>query len=169
MPILFENASDFACPESELTSLAAHTINYMKLDERVELSILAVDEDEMERLHIEWMDEPGPTDVLSFPIDELRAGQEFVEGKSTLGDVVLCPSVAQRQAELAGHPVNVELEILLVHGILHLMGFDHAEPAEEIEMFGLQSKIIAAWKATVSAITTSVISTTVKLVVHRLE
>lgn len=146
MPILFENASDFACPERELTALAAHTINYMKLDERVELSILAVDEDEMERLHIEWMDEPGPTDVLSFPIDELRAGQEYVEGKSTLGDVVLCPSVAQQQAEQAGHSVNVELHTLLVHGILHLMGFDHAEPEEEAEMFGLQSKIIADWK-----------------------
>ena len=146
MPILFENASDFPCPETELTALAAHTISYMKLDERVELSILAVDEDEMERLHIEWMDEPGPTDVLSFPIDELRAGQEYVEGKSTLGDVVLCPSVAQRQAEQAGHAVTVELEILLVHGILHLLGFDHAEPAEEVEMFALQSKIISDWK-----------------------
>lgn len=118
----------------------------MKLDTRVELSILAVDEDEMERLHIEWMDEEGPTDVLSFPIDELRPNQEFIEEKSTLGDVVLCPEVAKRQAVVAGHSTETELEILLVHGILHLMGFDHRETAEEKEMFGLQSTIIKEWK-----------------------
>ena len=147
MPILFENESDLACPEGELRALAAHAIKYMKLDERVELSILAVNEDEMERLHIEWMDEEGPTDVLSFPIDELRSGDAFVEGKSTLGDIVICPSVAERQAERAGHGLNVELQILLVHGILHLMGFDHAEPAEEAEMFALQGEIIEHWKA----------------------
>lgn len=147
MPILFENESDFACPEGELRALAAYAIKYMKLDERVELSILAVNEDEMERLHIEWMDEEGPTDVLSFPIDELRSGEAFVEGKSTLGDIVICPSVAQRQAERAGHGFDVELQILLVHGILHLMGFDHAEPAEEAEMFALQGEIIEHWKA----------------------
>lgn len=147
MPILFENESDLACPEGEMRALAAHAIKYMKLDERVELSILAVNEDEMERLHIEWMDEEGPTDVLSFPIDELRSGEAFVEGRSTLGDIVICPSVAQRQAELAGHGLNVELQILLVHGILHLMGFDHAEPAEEAEMFALQGEILEHWKA----------------------
>ena len=147
MPILFENESDLACPEGELRALAAYAIKYMKLDERVELSILAVNEDEMERLHIEWMDEEGPTDVLSFPIDELRSGEAFVEGKSTLGDIVICPSVAQRQAERAGHGIDVELQILLVHGILHLMGFDHAEPAEEAEMFALQGEIIEHWKA----------------------
>lgn len=147
MPILFENESDLACPEGEMRALAAHAIKYMKLDERVELSILAVNEDEMERLHIEWMDEEGPTDVLSFPIDELRSGEAFVEGRSTLGDIVICPSVAQRQAERAGHGLNVELQILLVHGILHLMGFDHAEPAEEAEMFALQGEILEHWKA----------------------
>lgn len=147
MPILFEDESDLACPEGELRALAAYAIKYMNLDERVELSILAVNEDEMERLHIEWMDEEGPTDVLSFPIDELRSGEAFVEGKSTLGDIVICPSVAQRQAERAGHGFDVELQILLVHGILHLMGFDHAEPAEEAEMFALQGEIIEHWKA----------------------
>jgi probable rRNA maturation factor len=147
VPITFENESAFPCPESSLRALAAHAISYMALDERVELSILAVDEEEMSRLHVEWMDEEGPTDVLSFPIDELRPGQEFIEGSSTLGDVVLCPVVAQRQAQIAGHTAEAELEILLVHGILHLMGFDHSEPAEEQEMFGLQQKIINDWKA----------------------
>ena len=147
MPITFENESAVPCSESSLSALAAHAIAYMALDERVELSILAVDEEEMSRLRVEWMDEEGPTDVLSFPIDELRPGQEFIEGKSTLGDVVLCPVAAERQAKTAGHTTEIELEILLVHGILHLMGFDHAEPAEEREMFGLQQKIITDWKA----------------------
>lgn len=146
MPIVFENESDFPCSESNLISLAEHAIEFMKLDRRVELSILAVDEDEMERLHIEWMDEEGPTDVLSFPMDELRPNQEFVEGQATLGDVVLCPSVAQRQAQSAGHSTEIELEILLVHGILHLLGFDHREAEEENEMFGLQRMIISEWK-----------------------
>ena len=117
----------------------------MNLDERVELSILAVDEDEMERLHIEWMDETGPTDVLSFSIDQLRPNQEFVEGEGILGDVVLCPSVASKQAETAGHSLDDELRILLVHGILHLMGYDHAEPEEEAKMFELQRHIVANW------------------------
>ncbi len=146
MPITFENESDFPCSETHLTSLAAHALETMRLDERIELSILAVDEDEMERLHIEWMDEEGPTDVLSFPIDELRPGQEFIEGKSTLGDVVLCPEVAKRQAAGAGHSTEMELEILLVHGILHLMGYDHVEKDEEKEMFALQNKIVTEWK-----------------------
>lgn len=147
MPILFENASAVPCPEAELTALAAHAMEYMNLDSRLELSILAVDEGEMERLHLEWMDEPGPTDVLSFPIDEIRSGAPFIEGKSILGDVVLCPAVAKEQAERAGHGTERELQILLVHGILHLIGFDHAEPQEEAEMFGLQNKIIEMWKS----------------------
>lgn len=147
MPILFENESGIDCPESELISLAKHAIAYMQLDERTELSILAVDEIEMERLHIEWMDEPGATDVLSFPIDELRPNQEFIDGEATLGDVVLCPSFAEKQAQVAGHSTNDELYILLVHGILHLMGFDHVELKEEAEMFDLQRKIVVDWKA----------------------
>ena len=145
MPILFENESDFVCSESDLISLATYAIRFMNLDERVELSILAVDEDEMERLHIEWMDESGPTDVLSFPIDQLRPNQEFVEGEGTLVDVVLCPSVASKQAETAGHSLDDELRILLVHGILHLMGYDHAEPEEEAKMFELQRRIVTNW------------------------
>jgi probable rRNA maturation factor len=144
--ILFENETDFQCPEGELLSLASFALQFMKIDERAELSILAVSEDEMERLHMEWMDEEGPTDVLSFPIDQLRPGQPLVEGSGILGDVVLCPAVAERQAQVASHNMIEELRILLVHGILHLMGFDHAEPVEEVEMFRLQAQIISEWK-----------------------
>ena len=111
-----------------------------------ELAILFVDEPAMEQLHIQWMDEPGPTDVLSFPMDELRPG---TPGSPTpaglLGDIVVCPSVATRQAAAAGHSAEEEMLLLTTHGILHLLGYDHAEPDEEREMFGLQTELLRGW------------------------
>ena len=80
---------------------AAYLLDRLHLDPDADVSILLVDEDEMARLHVEWMDEPGPTDVLSFPMDDLRAGDPSgprVEG--ILGDIVLCPTVAAKQAEV---------------------------------------------------------------------
>ena len=98
----------------------------------------------MEALHVQWMDEPGPTDVLSFPMDELRPGtQEQPTPPGLLGDIVLCPQVAETQAQAAKHSTLDELILLTTHGTLHLLGFDHAEPAEEREMFGLQRELIA--------------------------
>jgi probable rRNA maturation factor len=100
----------------------------------------------MEALHVQWMDEPGPTDVLSFPMDELRPGtQEQPTPPGLLGDIVLCPQVAEAQA--AKHTTVDELILLTTHGTLHLLGFDHAEPEEEREMFGLQRDLIAAFQA----------------------
>ena len=102
-----------------------------------------LDEGAMEQLHVQWMDEPGPTDVLSFPMDELRPGTEEQETPpGLLGDIVLCPQVAREQAETAGHSTLDELLLLTTHGVLHLLGFDHAEPAEEKEMFGIQRDIL---------------------------
>ena len=106
----------------------------------------------MERLHVTWMDEPGPTDVLSFPMDELRPGKDDEDPEpGLLGDVVLCPVVAEAQALTAGHSTQDELELLLTHGILHLLGYDHVEPDEEQEMFGLQRRLLARWVAARSA------------------
>jgi probable rRNA maturation factor len=100
----------------------------------------------MEQLHVQWMDEPGPTDVLSFPMDELRPGTEDMPtAAGLLGDVVLCPQVAQAQAETAGHSLMDELLLLTTHGILHLLGFDHADRDEEREMFGIQRDILIAF------------------------
>jgi rRNA maturation RNase YbeY len=107
-----------------------------------ELSILLVDSGAMDQLHIQWMEEPGPTDVLSFPMDELRASiagrgrQRRRQRAGLLGDIVLCPEVAEKQAKPPGTPPAHELELLTVHGILHLLGYDHADPEEEAEMFG---------------------------------
>ena len=135
-------------PEQELVDLARHVLDQLRVHPRAELTITLVDEATMAALHQQWMDLSGPTDVMSFPMDELRPGREGddpVEGM--LGDVVLCPSVARDQALKAGHAVGDELLLLTTHGILHLLGFDHAEPAEEREMFDLQRTLLLTFLA----------------------
>jgi probable rRNA maturation factor len=145
--IEIDNRSGAICAEVELLDLAAFALKELLVDERAELEISLVDEAEMTRLHEEWMDEAGPTDVLSFPMDELRPNElsENDEVPVVLGDVVICPDVARKQGDTAGHGMEQELRILLVHGILHLLGFDHLEPEEEAEMFALQGKIVKDW------------------------
>ncbi len=109
---------------------------------------MLVDETTMSDYHVRFMDEPGPTDVLSFPMDELRPPKDDEEPPlGLLGDVVLCPSVTAKQAADNGRTTDEEAEYLLVHGLLHLLGFDHAEPEEKTLMFGLNDQIIAAWNA----------------------
>ncbi len=127
----------------KLESLLAFGISEMDLNPDCDLNLMLVNEDEMTQLHIKWMDEPGPTDVLSFPMDEIEPG--FKEA-GILGDIVLCPSVALSQAEKAGHSFEHEAAILSMHGFLHILGFDHAEPKEEKEMFSLQESLVARWK-----------------------
>jgi probable rRNA maturation factor len=120
----------------------------MRIHPLAEIGVLLVDPETMEQLHLKWMDEPGPTDVLSFPIDELRPAKDDEEpDPGLLGDVVLCPDVAGQQAVAAGHSLEDELHLLTTHGILHLLGYDHAEPDEEKEMFGLQRQLLGDWSA----------------------
>ena len=147
MSIEIDNRSGAICAEVELLDLAAFALKELLVDERAELEISLVDEAEMTRLHEEWMDEAGPTDVLSFPMDELRPNElsENDEVPVVLGDVVICTDVARKQGDTAGHGMEQEIRILLVHGILHLLGFDHLEPEEEVEMFALQGKIVQDW------------------------
>ena len=132
---------------AQLIAQADFMIDQLGLHPDAELSISLVDPEEMTALHVRWMDLPGPTDVLSFPMDELRVpepGQAAEPGM--LGDVVICPQVAAEQGEQAGHGLAAELELLLTHGILHLVGHDHAEPEEHAVMFGLQDDLLAAWR-----------------------
>ena len=132
----------------EIAALARHVLDAMRVHPQAELSVLLVDEEAMERLHVQWMDEPGPTDVLSFPMDELRPGDEGEPSPpGLLGDVVLCPEVAATQALAAGHSTSEELLLLTTHGILHLLGYDHAEPEEEAEMFALQRRLLLTFLA----------------------
>jgi probable rRNA maturation factor len=149
MSIEVNNESGIAVDEAEIVALARHVLDAMRVHPQADLSVVLVDEASMEQLHVQWMDEPGPTDVLSFPMDELRPGREDEEPQAgLLGDVVLCPQVARRQARAAGHSAAEELLLLTTHGILHLLGFDHAEPDEEQEMFGLQRKLLLTFLST---------------------
>ena len=150
------NESGVAVDEVALASVARFALDQLRIHPLAELSVLLVDEGPMTDLHVKWMDEPGPTDVLSFPMDELRppgmggartAGDDAGPEPGLLGDVVLCPQVAAVQAKHAGHSTQEELELLCVHGILHLLGYDHADPDEEAEMFGLQGELLRAWRA----------------------
>jgi probable rRNA maturation factor len=140
--------SGAAVDAERLVAVSRFVLDRLRIHPQAELSIKVVDEDTMSVLNEQWMDEPGPTDVLSFPMDELRPPREREEppAPGLLGDVVLCPVVAQRQATAAGHSPQDELDLLTTHGILHLLGYDHAEPAEEREMFGLQGELLAAWR-----------------------
>ncbi|TFD60163.1 rRNA maturation RNase YbeY [Cryobacterium suzukii] len=143
MSIEINNESAIPVDEAAILRLAAFALDTMHVHADAELAIVLVDEGAMEQLHVQWMDEPGPTDVLSFPMDELRPGTEEQETPpGLLGDIVLCPQVAKEQAETAGHSTLDELLLLTTHGVLHLLGFDHAEPDEEKEMFGIQRDIL---------------------------
>lgn len=126
----------------ELTRLVDFAFNKLYLSPATELSINIVGEQEMERIHLEWMDLPGSTDVMSFPMDEMTEGTADELAEGMLGDIVLCPPVAARQGADAGHSTSDELCLLTVHGILHCLGYDHATAEEEAEMFGIQRSIL---------------------------
>ena len=132
----------------ELSKLSRFVMDRMRVHPLAELCIKVVDEATIAELNEQWMEKEGPTDVLAFPMDELRPGlvtEEPEEG--VLGDLVLCPAVAARQAKDAGHSTRDEVALLTVHGILHLLGYDHAEPEEHAEMFGLQDRLLTEWRA----------------------
>jgi probable rRNA maturation factor len=130
----------------ELTALVVSVMDALHVHPDAELSLMLVDEEAMEGLHLQWMDLPGPTDVMSFPLDELRPGKPgLLSGPGMLGDIVLCPTVAARQAAAGGHSTQDELDLLTTHGMLHLLGYDHAEPDERDEMFALQRKLLSAF------------------------
>jgi len=142
------NESGVEVDETRLVQLGRFCLEQLRIHPQAELSILLVDEPTMADYHVRFMNLPGPTDVLSFPMDELRPpadGEEPPEG--LLGDIVLCPSVTERQAADSGRTPEAEADYLLVHGLLHLLGYDHAEPAEHATMFALNDRLIAAWDA----------------------
>lgn len=142
MTVEVTNRSGVAAPEKEIESLLNFGIDYMDLHPDCELSVTFVDDKEMEELHIKWMNEPGTTDVLSFPMDMPEGKDDAV----TLGDIVIDPIVAAHQAASAGHSTEHEIYILAAHGLLHILGYDHADRDEEKIMFDLQETIVKKWK-----------------------
>jgi probable rRNA maturation factor len=150
MTIEVSNESGLDVSEEELISVARFVIRRMDVNPAAELSMVLLDTNAMADLHMRWMDLPGPTDVMSFPMDELEPGgrpDAPEPGPSMLGDIVLCPQFAADQATAAGHSLGQELALLTVHGVLHLLGYDHAEPDEEKEMFDLQRTLLEEWVA----------------------
>ncbi|MFM2384306.1 MAG: hypothetical protein RL166_180 [Actinomycetota bacterium] len=146
MTIEINNESDQQVDEARVLSLASFALDHLRIHPDAELAIQFVNEETMTTLHVQWMDEPGPTDVLSFPMDELRPGNDLeLTAPGLLGDIVVCPQVAAAQAVTAGHDTINEILLLTTHGILHLLGYDHAEPEEELEMFGIQREILTAF------------------------
>ena len=149
MSIEIANESGVTVDEPSIVAAARFALDRMGVSPLAELSVLLVELDVMADLHQRWMDLPGPTDVMAFPMDELRPGHpgggQDEPGPALLGDVVLCPEVAAAQAIAAGHPVGHELDLLCTHGILHLLGFDHTEDEERTEMFGLQAELLRSW------------------------
>ena len=163
MSIEVANESGTVVDEEMLVQVARHVLDRLGVSPLAELSLLLVDVEQMERLHVRWMGEEGPTDVLAVPMDELdlrgsrgvghgsghgassEDGDEA--GPAVLGDVVLCPEVAERQGREAGHGTEAELQLLCTHGVLHLLGYDHGEPEEHAEMFGLQAELLSSWRS----------------------
>ena len=142
------NETSTVIDAAEFAALADHVLRVMHVNPRAELSILFIDPEPMAELHERWLDLPGPTDVMSFPMDELRPGTPDHETPAgTLGDIVVCPQVAAKQALQAGHSAVEEMLLLTTHGILHLLGYDHAEPQEKEEMFALQRTLLLTFLA----------------------
>ena len=142
MTIEVTNTSGQLVPATEIISLLTFALLELELNPECEINVSFVDDDYMTELHIKWMDEPGTTDVLSFPMDMPETPGEAV----TLGDIVISPVVEADQAKAQGHSIEHEIYILATHGLLHIIGYDHADKTEEKIMFDLQEKIVRDWQ-----------------------
>ncbi|MFI5844405.1 rRNA maturation RNase YbeY [Catenuloplanes sp. NPDC051500] len=151
MSIEIANESGVDVDTDAILGVARHALDEMGVNPLAELSILLVDIEYMSELNHRWMGGDGPTDVLAFPMDEGSVdhgpGESSGSEPALLGDIVLCPEVAAKQAVTAGHTAADEMHLLTVHGALHLLGYDHAEPEEEREMFGLQARLLSGWQS----------------------
>jgi probable rRNA maturation factor len=121
--VLVSNLQDAPVDAEGLAALAAHTLEG-EGRRNVELSLSFVTPAQIEELHVRYLDEPGPTDVLSFPMDE----------EGLLGDVIVCPEVAAKN----NVDIEAELRMLVVHGVLHLVGYDHEEDLDRAAMWAKQ-------------------------------
>jgi probable rRNA maturation factor len=141
MPVFLADEQSLEVDVDDLIVLADRVLSEQRVPADMEVALLLVDESTIAGLNAKHLGHEGPTDVLAFPIDE--PGESPPAGPAILGDVVLCPAVAHRQAAERGGPVHAELQLLTVHGLLHLLGMDHAEPDEEREMFALTDRLLA--------------------------
>jgi probable rRNA maturation factor len=144
--VTVSNESSMPVDSEALARLAAYLFERLRLHPDCELGITLVDDERMSTLHEDWMHEPGPTDVLSFPIDELTSAPESTDPEpGILGDIVLCPSFIGPQSDAAGRTLDQELQFLTTHGTLHLIGYDHATQEDYDAMFALQDDLLSGW------------------------
>jgi probable rRNA maturation factor len=128
MEVFVANEQDIPVDEARLSTLARHSLVAESVEGDAELSILLVTREHMRLLNARFAGEDHPTDVLAFPM------MEDEEDALLLGDVVICPRVAGRNAQRQGHSLTRELDVLLVHGTLHLLGYDHQGRDDAAEM-----------------------------------
>lgn len=145
MPVFLADEQAEPVEVNRLVAVATFALAQLRVPAEMECAVLLVDTETIAALNAEHMGHDGPTDVLAFPIDE--PGESLQGPPAILGDVVLCPAVALMQAKTQGHSVDDELAMLTVHGILHLLGWDHRDANEEAAMFGRTAELLAAFAA----------------------
>ncbi|MDY2941290.1 MAG: rRNA maturation RNase YbeY [Varibaculum sp.] len=145
MSVEIVNETEFEIDDTEFLDAASYCMRQLQVHPDAELAVLFVDEEAMAELHKRWMNLDGPTDVMSFPMDELRPGHP--EASGILGDIVICPQVAEAQAAEAKHTLAEEMLLLMIHGLLHLLGYDHMRAGERAEMFALQRRLFLTFLA----------------------
>lgn len=141
MAVSLTDEQELAVDADDLLDLARHVLDRRGVDDGMEVALLLVDADTIAGLNAAHMEASGPTDVLAFPID--APGETSPGEPAVLGDVVLCPAVAAEQAAERGGEPHDELRLLTVHGLLHLLGWDHADPVAERAMFALTDELLA--------------------------
>lgn len=139
MNVFVANEQDLPVAEARLSDLARHALDQEEVDDDAELSVLFVGSDHIRRLNQRFAGDDYATDVLSFPM------MEDDDDSLLLGDVVICPQVAQSNAEQLGHSIDTELETLLVHGILHLLGYDHDNDEDKKRMDHRMEEILTSF------------------------
>lgn len=144
MAVFVADEQSHTVDADRLRRLARYVLRHERVPDAMELSVLCVDRGAIAELNAHHMDGDGPTDVLAFPMD--LPGESLADEPAILGDVVLCPEIAAEQASRQGSSTEAEIDLLLVHGILHLLGHDHGEPAERERMFGLTERLLAGFR-----------------------
>ena len=147
MSVDVTNETQWVIDPKVFSDLGIWVLDQMRVSTQSDLTIMFVDPDPIAELHMRWMNLEGPTDVMSFPMDELRPGDGKTVMEGVLGDIVICPWVAAQQAAAAGHSTMQEMLLLTIHGILHLLGYDHVTPEQERQMFGLQRQLLLTFFA----------------------
>lgn len=147
MSVEVTNETQWLIDAKTFSDLGIWVLDQMQVSTNSDLTIIFNDPEPMAVLHARWMNLEGPTDVMSFPMDELRPGDGVHKVEGILGDILICPWVAAQQAQAAGHSVMEEMLLLAIHGILHLLGYDHINALQEEQMFGLQRQLLLTFLA----------------------